>query len=64
MLTLVNSNNTPQPKVYNYREYQDIPPHMQDYIRSVALVDDIRDLFLHDINDFLNGLVEWEEDQV
>jgi hypothetical protein len=55
--------NTSLSKVYNYREYADIPPHMQDYIRSVAQVDDIRDLFLHDVNDFLNGLIEWEEEQ-
>ena len=48
--------------VYNYREYQDIPPHMQDYLKGVANVEDIRDLFLNDINDFLNGLISWEED--
>ena len=60
MLTLVNNQ---QPKVYNYREYSDIPKHMQEYVIGVAKVDDIRDLYLNDINDFLNGLIEWNEEQ-
>jgi hypothetical protein len=49
--------------MYNYREYQDIPKHMQEYVIGVAQVDDIRDLYLNDINDFLNGLIEWNEEQ-
>lgn len=61
MLTLVKDQQ-PQ-KMYNYREYQDIPQHMQEYVIGVAQVNDIRDLYLNDINDFLNGLIEWNEEQ-
>jgi len=61
MLTLVKDQ---QPsKMYNYREYSDIPQHMQEYVIGVAQVDDIRDLYLNDINDFLNGLIEWNEER-
>jgi hypothetical protein len=61
MLTLAKDQ---QPsKMYNYREYADIPQHMQEYVIGVAEVDDIRDLYLNDINDFLNGLIEWNEEQ-
>jgi hypothetical protein len=49
--------------MYNYREYSDIPQHMQEYVIGVAQVDDIRDLYLNDINDFLNGLIEWNEER-
>ena len=61
MLTLAKDQ---QPsKMYNYREYSDIPQHMQEYVIGVAEVDDIRDLYLNDINDFLNGLIDWNEER-
>ena len=51
-------------KVYNYKTHEEIPPYMASYVSGVADVKDVRELYLSDINDFLNGLIEWTEEQV
>jgi hypothetical protein len=51
-------------RVYSYKTHEEIPPYMASYIAGVADVKDVRELYLSDINDFLNGLIEWTEEQV
>ena len=45
--------------MYNFTDYEDIPLDLQVYLMTVADADNISDLPLDEINDFLNGLEEW-----
>ena len=50
---------------YNYKNHSEIPPYMADYlIDVVGKVDSVEEVPLNQINDFLNGLEEWYEDDV
>jgi len=42
--------------VYNFADYEDISLDLQGYLMTVADADNISDLSLDEINDFLNGL--------
>ena len=42
-----------------FRDYQEIPPLLADYIANVAEISDIRDLPVYDINAFLSELEEF-----
>ena len=52
----------PSPVTYNYKTYSELKPHMKAYILEVSNARRIEDVPLADINDFLNGYVEWESD--
>ena len=47
---------------YNYQSYEEIPSSVAAYILTVAATDMICDIPLDDINDFMNGYEEWEND--
>ena len=48
---------------YNYKNHSEIPPYMADYITDVVgTVETVEEVPLNQINDFLNGLEEWYED--
>jgi hypothetical protein len=47
---------------YNYQSYGEIPPSVEAYILTVAAAEMIHDVPLGDINDFMNGYEEWEND--
>jgi len=50
---------------YNYKNHSEIPPYMADYITDVVGdVDKVEEVPLDQINDFLNGLEDWYEDDV
>jgi hypothetical protein len=50
---------------YNYKNHSEIPPYMADYLTDVVgTVDSVEEVPLNQINDFLNGLEEWYEDDV
>jgi hypothetical protein len=50
---------------YNYKNYNEIPTYMADYITEiVGYVNRVEEVPLTHINDFLNGLEEWYEDEV
>ena len=50
---------------YNYKNHSEIPPYLADYITDVVgTVDTVEEVSLNQINDFLNGLEEWYEDDV
>jgi len=50
---------------YNYKNHSEIPPYMADYLTDVVgTVDSVEEVPLNQINDFLNGLEEWYEDEV
>jgi hypothetical protein len=50
---------------YNYKNHSEIPPYMADYITDVVgTVETVEEVSLNQINDFLNGLEEWYEDDV
>ena len=50
---------------YNYKNHSEIPPYMADYITDVVgTVETVEEVPLNQINDFLNGLEEWYEDDV
>lgn len=48
--------------VYNYKDHQDIPNYMRAYLMDVVDADYLEEVDIEDINDFLNGLEEWEDD--
>lgn len=48
------------PKKYNFSSYQEIPKHIEDYILQCSGELDIIDIPLEEINDFLNGVEEYE----
>ena len=49
---------------YNYQSYDEMPTVVTSYIESVADVKNISDIPLQTVNDFLNGLEEFEEEYV
>ena len=50
---------------YNYKNHSEIPPYMADYLTDVVgTVETVEEVPLDQINDFLNGLEEWYEDDV
>ena len=50
---------------YNYKNHHEIPPYMADYLTDVVgTVETVEEVPLNQINDFLNGLEEWYEDDV
>mgnify|MGYP003109358178 FL=1 len=50
---------------YNYKNHSEIPTYMADYLTDVVgNVDSVEEVPLNQINDFLNGLEEWYEDDV
>ena len=50
---------------YNYKNHSEIPPYMADYLTDVVgKVDSVEEVPLNQINDFLNGLEEWYEDDI
>tara|TARA_R100000995_G_C3454056_1_gene109645 strand:+ start:411 stop:575 length:165 start_codon:yes stop_codon:yes gene_type:complete len=44
---------------FNYRNTKDLPLNVYDYILAVSGADDVHDLDVKDINDFLNDQEEW-----
>ena len=44
---------------YNYKNVKDLPLTLYDYIITVSGVEDIGDLDMEDINEFLNEQEEW-----
>lgn len=48
--------------IYNYKDHDEIPSYMKDYLLSVIDTDSIYRVPVEDINDYLNGLDDWEED--
>lgn len=48
----------------NFESYDEIPTNVEAYMLTVADVDDITELSLDDINDYLNQFEEWENMQV
>lgn len=46
---------------YNYQSYDEMPTVVTSYIEDVADVKNISDIPLQTVNDFLNGLEEFEE---
>jgi hypothetical protein len=49
-------------KEYDFKTHSEMKPHMRAYIMEVSGAKRLEDVPLADINDFLNGLVEWESD--
>jgi len=50
---------------YNYKNHSEIPPYMADYLTDVVgTAETVEEVPLNQINDFLNGLEEWYEDDV
>jgi hypothetical protein len=48
--------------IYNYKDHEEIPSFMKDYLLSVIDADSIYRVPVEDINDYLNGINDWEED--
>jgi len=48
--------------VYKYKDHTDIPNYMRAYLMDVVDADYLEEVDIEDINDFLNGLEEWEDD--
>jgi len=46
---------------YNYQSYDEMPTVVTSYIEDVADVKNISEIPLQTVNDFLNGLEEYEE---
>ncbi len=47
--------------VYKYTDHTDIPNYMRAYLMDVVDADYLEEVDIEDINDFLNGLEEWED---
>lgn len=47
---------------YNYQSYSEIPSSVEAYILTVADAEMLHAVALGDINDFMNGYEEWEND--
>jgi hypothetical protein len=50
-------------KKYNYEDHRDIEPEMVSYILSVADVNSIYELDIKEVNDYLNNLEEYCDEQ-
>ena len=53
-------NNMSYP--FNYRNTKDLPLNVYDYIMTVSGAEDVDDIDIKDINDFLNNQEEWYND--
>jgi hypothetical protein len=49
--------------VYDYKDHKEIPNYMRAYLMDVVDANFLEEVDIEDINDFLNGLEEWEEDR-
>lgn len=49
--------------MYNFTSYEEIPANLVGYMLTVADADNIADVPLEDINDYLNKLEEWADEQ-
>jgi hypothetical protein len=47
--------------MYDYTDHREIPGPIRSYIMTVADADNIGEVPLQEINDFLNGLDEYEK---
>ena len=47
---------------YEYQCHTEIPNHMRAYLMDVVDADYLEAVDIEDINDFLNGLVDWSDD--
>jgi hypothetical protein len=47
---------------YDYSCHTEIPNHMRAYLMDVVDQEYLEAVDIEDINDFLNGLVDWDED--
>jgi hypothetical protein len=48
--------------LYAYETHEEIPPYMRDYLLEVSGARRLQDIAVKSINDFLNGLEQWQED--
>jgi len=53
----------PAERKYNYKDHRDISSEMIDYLLSVADVSNIYSLDLEEINNYLNGLEQYCDEQ-
>lgn len=49
--------------MYNFKSYNEIPANLVSYILTVADARNISDIPLKDINDYLNQLEDWADEQ-
>ena len=49
--------------VYDNKDHTEIPSYMRAYLMDIVDADHLEEVDIEDINDFLNGLEEWEEDR-
>jgi len=50
-------------KKYNFASYEEIPANLSGYMLTVADADNIADVPLEDINEYLNQLEDWADEQ-
>ena len=48
---------------YKYEDHREIDPEMQDYLLSVADVSNIYELDIEEINDYLNQMEQFYDEQ-
>ena len=53
----------PAERKYKYQDHRDISPDMVDYLLSVADVSNIYSLDIEEINDYLNDLEQYQDEQ-
>ena len=53
----------PAERKYKYKDHRDISPDMVDYLLSVADVSNIYSLGIEEINDYLNNLEQYQDEQ-
>ena len=53
----------PAERKYKYEDHRDISPDMVDYLLSVADVSNIYSLDIGEINDYLNHLEQYQDEQ-
>ncbi len=53
----------PAERKYNYKDHRDIEPEMIDYLLSVADVSNVYALDIEEINEYLNGLEQYCNEQ-
>lgn len=47
-----------------YKNYKDIPPIIKEVIKSVTGEKDIHNVPLQDINDYMQGVLDFDKDKV
>ena len=47
---------------YNFQNHEEVPGYIRAYISEVARGRDYRDVDVQSINDFMNGIQEWDND--